>query len=269
MSRVCLSIFLLLSGRCFSQYYSYNPADSLIKYSYFLQGYIDSTTSITQGTGFFINNNGENLLVTAKHVLSGCRFNGSKDRSLPDEMVLYYNEYDHLKFRSFPLNIKEIKDTAVCLQYYLSPDVIAYPVKDTSGNEINSINPFLSSYLPYHKGKIVVFGYPSYNNMDSGQYFVRPALKLEMLNYKLYDNYNYTDHDGSSITDTLNYTIKPADTLIPSHLKGYSGSPVFIWDYDKEKWFFLGVVIAVDDKNNLLTIVKPKNLFENISYRGN
>src|ERR1043165_3046168 len=106
MRTVCLVLFLAVHAGCFCQYYSYNPADSLIKYSYFLQGYIDSTMSITQGTGFFINNNGENLLVTAKHVLSGCRFNGSKDRSLPDEMVLYYNEYDHLKFRSFPLNKK-------------------------------------------------------------------------------------------------------------------------------------------------------------------
>ena len=269
MRSVSLFVFLLLSGSVFCQYYSYNPADSLIKYSYFLQGYTDSTTSVTQGTGFFINNNGENLLVTAKHVLSGCRFNGSKDRNVPDEMVLYYNEDEHLKFRSFPLNIKAIKDTAACLQYYLSPDVIAYPVKDTTEKEINAINSFLSSYLPYHKGKIVVFGYPSYNNMDSGQYVVRPAMKLEILNYKLYEDYNYTGNDGASITDTINYTLRPADTLVPSHLKGYSGSPVFIWDYAKEKWFFLGVVIAIDDKNNLLTIVKPKNLFENISYRGN
>jgi len=29
------------------------------------------------------------------------------------------------------------------------------------------------------------------------------------------------------------------------------------------------VIIAIDDKNNLLTIVKPKNLFEKISYRLN
>ena len=125
MAKVFVFFVLLLSGSCcFGQYYSYNPADSLVKYSYFLQGYIDSTTSVTQGTGFFINNNGEKLFVTAKHVLSGCRFNGSKDRNLPDEMVLYYNE-DYLRFRSFPLNIKEIKDTTACLQYYLSPDIIA------------------------------------------------------------------------------------------------------------------------------------------------
>jgi hypothetical protein len=269
MRRVCLFVFLIFSGRCFCQYYSYNPADSLIKYSYFLQCYIDSTMSVTQGTGFFINNNGENLLVTAKHVLSGCRFNGSKDRNLPDEMVLYYNEDDHLKFRSFPLNIREIKDTAACLEYYLSPDVIAYPINDTSEKEVNSINSFLYTRLPSHRGKIVIFGYPSFNNMDSGQYFVRSAMKLEIHSYRLYEKYTYRDPDGSFVTDTINYTLKTTDTLASSHLRGYSGSPVFIWDYVQEKWVFCGVIIAIDDKNNLLTIVKPKNLFEHISYRSN
>jgi hypothetical protein len=205
--------------------------------------------------------------VTAKHVLSGCRFNGSKDRSLPDEMLLYYNE-DASRFRSFPLNIKEIKDTAACLQYYLSPDVIAYPVNDTVEKDIYSINSFLSQGPPYHKGKIVVFGYPSYNNMDSGQYVVRSAMKLEILAYKLYEKYTYRNPDGTDVTDTINYTLKPYDILAASHLKGYSGSPAFIWDYAKEKWFFLGVIIAIDEKSNLLTLVKPKNLFDKISYKS-
>ena len=40
-------------------------------------------------------------------------------------------------------------------------------------------------------------------------------------------------------------------------------------DNSNQKWVFLGVIIAVDDKNNLLTIVKPKNIFEKIGYRGN
>ena len=115
----------------------------------------------------------------------------------------------------------------------------------------------------------MIFGYPSYNNIDSGHYVVRSAMKLEILNYKLYDQFTYRNLDGSYVTDTINYTLRPADTLVPSHMKGYSGSPVFIWDYVKEKWIFLGVIIAIDDKSNLLTIVKPKNLFEKISYRAN
>ena len=112
--------------------------DSLKKFSYFLQGYSDSTTSVTQGTGFFINVNGENLLITAKHVLSGCRFNGSKDPGLPDEMLLYFNEDENLNFRFYRLDVKKIKDTASCLQYYESPDIISYPIIDTAEKNIFS-----------------------------------------------------------------------------------------------------------------------------------
>jgi hypothetical protein len=265
MKKTLLYIFLVLSAKSgFSQ--ALNSEDSLIKYSYFLQGYADSTASISQGTGFFVNSNGKNLLVTAKHVLTGCKFNGTKDPNLPDEMILYFNENPGAPFNFFPLNVKTIKDTSQCQQYYLSPDIITYPVQDTAGKAIFTIDKFLPSYLPSHTGKIVIFGYPSFNNLDSGGYFVRPAMKLELAYYDLHESFTYSDPGGAVIVDTINYTIKPQDLLITSRLKGYSGSPAFIKDDVKQNWIFLGVIIAIDDKNNLLTIVKPESLLQQLSY---
>ena len=86
----------------------------------------------------------------------------------------------------------------------------------------------MPSYLPSAKGKIVIFGYPSYNNLDSVGYSVRPAVKLEISNYRLYESFTYEDPAGSTIIDSLNYTIKPTELLSTAHLKGFSGSPVFI-----------------------------------------
>lgn len=258
--------FSLLALVKFSMAQSPGNEDSLVKYSYFLQGYADATASISQGTGFFINNNGEKLLVTAKHVLTGCRFNGTKDRTIPDEMILYLNENTTSSFNFLSLNLKEIKDTADCQQYYLSPDIISYPVHDTTGKSIFAIDKFLPSHLPRHTGKIVVFGYPSFNNIDSGRYFVRPAMKLELGEYDLHESFTYMDPTGSSVVDTINYTVKPQDLMITSKLKGYSGSPVFIQDDEIQQWAFLGVIIAIDDKNNLLTIVKPSTLLQKLNY---
>lgn len=243
--------------------------DSLVRYSYFLQGYNDSTGSITQGTGFFLNNAGQNEFITAKHVLTGCRFNGSKNANVPDEMLVYFNEDSALNFNFYPLRTKEIKDTSGCLQYYLSPDVISYPLKDTVYKNVSSIDDFLPSRVPNKKGKIIFFGFPSYNNIDSGLYSVKPAVKSEIIKYKLFESFTFNEENGARIIDSINYTIKPADTLIVSRLKGFSGSPVFIEDNENAKWSFLGVIIAIDDKNNLLSIVKPRYFLEKIGYTVN
>ena len=203
-----LFFFLFLSWSVFVCQ-NISEEDTLIKYSYFLQGYEDSTASISQGTGFFINNNGESELITARHVLTGCRFNGSKNLNVPDEMMVYLSDSLTLVFSPGP---KTIKDTAGCQQYYVSPDIISYPIRDTIERDVYSIDSLLIASR--QKGKIVFFGFPSYNNIDSGRYFVKPARKLVISNYELHETFTYKNPAGSYVIDTINYTIKPDDLLV-------------------------------------------------------
>jgi hypothetical protein len=266
MKKCLLGLALLFAvDFCFSQYRE--PGDSLIKFSYFLQSYADSSMSIRQGTGFIVNNGNGQELITAKHVLSGCRFNGTKDSTIQDEMLMYLNEDVHPNFSFYGLNLRRVKDTVNCQQYYDAPDIISYPLEDTVADVANSIDAFLPGYFPRDRGEIIIFGFPSYNNIDSGKYFVRPAVKLEIQQYDFYDRYMYQDLGGSLIIDSINYTIKPVDMLVTDRLRGYSGAPVFIKDVQEASWVFLGVVIALDEKNNLLTIVKRENLLKTIGYR--
>ncbi len=114
MNRTLFFILLFFSYKIgLSQ--SSKDLQSLTSYSYYINNLVNEAGQIGvyNGSVFFIRKNQKTYLVTAKHVLSGCKNYQYKDRIAPDFLAVY------LEHKSIPkmtgVQTKKIKDTSDCV----------------------------------------------------------------------------------------------------------------------------------------------------------
>ena len=209
--------------------------DSLSKYSYPIYGltYVDSNDiHAFCGTGFFYKSSHNTYLITAKHVLTGCKPDGSK-KLLPDTMkVVLENSF-------LNINIKMIKDTSVCKSIYDVSEVIAVPVAISKKESMNFISEEFNSKLS-DVTAVKIYGYPKSMiftdnfwqrkpanlSFDSGDCFITP-----------------TRDSATNKVNKLNYHIYLKNG-IKSVLEGYSGSPIFFFNSKSNLWSIAGILIS-------------------------
>ena len=257
MRKLFIVFLILIWFESFSQ----ESADSLKKYSYFTNGakYEDTTGHycFIQGTGFFIKQNGRKRYISAKHVLLNCNYNGEQTGCRPDKIMVFYNDNDKVRIGlTWRFDITKFTKTHDCSPVYKSPDTITVLKEDT--NSIYSIEHLIPSKPIKSLGEIVIYGFPLTNNIKSGWYTLRQASKISSKDFAFDSSFFVADKKGVLQKDLVNYRLFLNDYRITPELGGFSGSPVFAFDIEDKRWYFLGILSAIDPERNLLFIVKAK-----------
>jgi hypothetical protein len=243
-----------------------NDYDSLEKYSYYIDGNninnadLVNKYELAEGTGFYINRHHHKYFITAKHVISGCDYNGNQSVRYIDTMMIFYNDSNGLKiYKPWHIGIQELIKSHLCAPAYLYADTISVLKSDT--NSVYCINNLANEITPEKTNGIIVFGFPLSNNISEGGYTIKPASKIISFNYELNTNVSISDSLGNTYIDSLNYYIKLKDFVVGNTLEGFSGAPVFVKNTDSNKWYLLGMMIAINTHANLICVIKSKYLF--------
>lgn len=244
--------------------------DSLRKYSYLVAGF--KPVGIGQlspgiGTGYFIRKDNKLFFTTAAHVFCPCDYKDTCKPSVkrtvyPDQMKIYLTNDGVFNYRHIELNIKAYRDTCKCQWPPIHPDLISYQV-DTPTDTIYSIEKFLEDDLPKKRGAISVYGYPESDCVVGGAFMgEQNSSHLFVGNYSFYDNYKYKNCQGTYSIDEQDYIVATKELNL-SKLFGYSGSPVFIFNRQKNNWAFIGTFTATVEDGKM-QIIKPKFILEAI-----
>ncbi len=141
--------------------------DTLSKYCYYLFGYKISPQGAYTGGGsaFFIRNNNKLFLITALHVLDGCKDQQEKDIYFPDTIYVFIEDATGNIANKIPIDIRKIKDTTPCISHRYTTDFITIEIENN--NQINSVEKFI---YPIFKetDSIKIFGFPSMKNRKGG-----------------------------------------------------------------------------------------------------
>lgn len=207
--------------------------DSLKKYSYELIGFkiLPNGTQPENGTCFFIRKKERLFLVTAKHVISGCK-NGAVSPNHPDTMYVIIKDTKTEKDNWILLDLIAInKGGITCLSASEEPDVQVIEIdtkKFSSDVVINSVEDFIKE-RPDSAGDVEIHGFPSKSHKKNGSFFIPPptSLYLSISDIIIADRATFTE---TGKVDSLNYRI--IFKTLPSNTEyfGYSGSPVFFTD---------------------------------------
>ena len=225
----------------------FDPSDTLMKYSYRINGTVFSESFYTvDGTGCFYKKGDSLYFITAKHVLSGCMMSRKaiwKNGVYPDMLIISGKDV------SFFVDIGKIKDTATCLPQLQSPDIISIPVENKFNLEVYSIENFKTDSIS-NGGQIKIFGFPSDSNIKNGRAnYSAPPGELD------WDSGSYTAVNHSFIN------ILSSNRQIPPNekLKGYSGSPVFFKEDGSNEWKISGIFAAIiTDTVGRRFVIMPK-----------
>lgn len=244
--------------------YQDHSEDTLNKYSYSIVGHYFNDTiqqaTVYTGTGFFIINNNNRFLVTAKHVVIPCDENEMTGIRPNGYFVQTNNDsgMDMNNIRFWSINTLNEKKEYHCFDYWVQPDTISFLLKD-------SLPAYDISHIPiYDKSiktsKIIIYGFPTANDTIGGGFHFAKAIEIESKDYVIDSNYIAT-YNHYSYKDTINYQIFLDDYKMTKYLQGVSGSPVFVENSVSKKWYFIGMIVAVDTRLNTMYVVKPKFLF--------
>lgn len=239
--------------------------DSLRKYSYYIVSDTMKPTLIPGqaqtyvnpiGTGYFIRHKRKLYLLTALHVLTGCRFQRDLDSSIrvnepfPDAVKVFYNkengEIPNKPENYFWLDIRHLKNKK-CPITPIDPDIVAceinFPLTDTVYSIEHLIN--VKSSIDTN-GTISIWGYPLAELAKSTLFYnnrlIANSTNLKFSNNNFLKNYKFIWDSGKEVTYWIHHVIQSKDVTASEEMKGYSGSPVFI--KNKNGWIFIGTFIG-------------------------
>jgi hypothetical protein len=244
--------------------------DSLKMYSYNFLGFKvfpPDKVKPAGGTGFFFRKDNRLFFVTAKHVLSGCLNDSTKDKDFPDTMnIVLHSQKKHIE-GIFQISATEISNSIACNTIRNDPDIIVVELNSQRLKNVYSVESFV--HPPFKKvSDFVVCGFPSKET-------VKPGLNLAQvstIHFGIKDGQivggAILEYENNRI-DSLDYYIK-TDIFLDS-LDGYSGSPVFIKDRHSSQWRIAGVLVGdigrAQEKNQSLVVCKIDYLIKEIDTK--
>jgi len=235
--------------------------EDLAKYSYYING-IDSLRNprsplSTSGTGFFLKSKGRTYLITAKHVLIGCGYNGTRKVVMPHNIRVWFNDDKSIspKFEPWNIDITEQLKSYPCFPGYIRPDTIT--ILKTTANQVFTVERMYKEKLPLDKGEIAIFGFPHDPYFKSDSLKVPAAKKIIITSYEFQEG-SFIQNGTDMCNDTLNYSITVHGISLSEAFQGISGAPVFIKDKETMEWQFLGLINSLDLEENVAFVLKPK-----------
>jgi len=261
--KLSLSIFLMFSLLyCSSQ-------SNISKYSYIIYGrkiniFNDGIMTDTySATCFFVKIESKTFLVSAKHVLTKCLGEKTKE-DFPDTMFVWLTKKGSPLFEEVAFPLKKINDTVHCVSTSVEPDVYLCEFKNANKYEIHSIEKMIKDPLLINKKEAVIFssGFPgdkrvSFNNKKYSHPLNCTFSMLSGLEEKLIVDPNA----NPKVIDSQNYLVE----VLSGNLKeGFSGSPVFFVGKDST-FTFGGIISVANDNNSVVKIVKPHQVVERIA----
>lgn len=211
------------------------------------------------GSGYFIRVERKLFFITAKHVFLGCDPKDTCQRPVkravfPETMDIKLTTDGIINQNIIPISIKKFRDTAICP--WTDPDIVAYQVINTPTDTVYSIEQFLNKKVPDKKGVISIYGYPSATYiLPSGLFEEQNSSQILLEKSTFYDNYRYKSCGGGYTIDRQDYIVQLQDT-VRDNLHGYSGSPSFMFDIEKQEWLFIGTFTNIVEFDKFL-FVKP------------
>lgn len=242
---------------------SFTQPDSLRKYSYHIYGVRVDSTVIQEagGSGYFVRNNNKIFFVTANHVITGCEAKDTcqpsqKPKTFPSEMNIFLTNFDGtLSFKPIPVSVGYLQVILPCTDAGLLPDIASYELRSTPKETIYSIENFLDTPLPTDIGEISIYGYPSSATYTPYGKVLASSTNLLLNDFSFFEFYNYKACGGVMAIDSINYIVKPKDS-IENNLFGFSGSPAFIKNKKDRQWHFIGTFVG-SVENDKYMFVKP------------
>jgi hypothetical protein len=234
------------------------PGDSLQKYSYSLMGFSNNPIA-DFGTCFFINNNNNLYLVTAKHTFYNC------DTLLKKEYPRFKNGVVFIPspFNAIQVAIPQTIDT--CLGMERDLDILILRVDKALFKDVNTVEKFMLP--PFDKvGDIEIFG----QGMRADSISVGPEKQHQIyLPKNTFKIYTSMSNEENHFSDSVHYIIEMEKLRIDRWLKGFSGSPVFLQDDASKKWRLCGVLVGglipeSKEYNGAVIVVKPEYVMEAI-----
>ncbi len=190
------------------------------------------------GSFFFIREREKMYLITAKHVVCGCKGGiGEEKEEIASQMFVFYRD----SMASISVDITKIIDTCHCP--LIEPDIIAIEIKGSQVNKFHSVEKFILP--PFSKtDNIEIFGYPKY---DYGKYnnnliMPRPShIHIDKKNTTFFiRSFKNSDKLDSSFVGIQNKGLSLGDSL-----HGFSGAPVFIKELHSSRIRLMGVFSAI------------------------
>lgn len=258
MTRIyLLIIFITGSFKCFCQA-NPSPGDSLKKYSYSLLGF-SNNPNVDFGTCFFINQNENLYLVTAKHTLYNCDTVTKKETAAFKYGIVFIPDpFNAIQF-SIPLTI----DT--CFGIERDTDLLVLKVDKNLFKDVNTVEKFI---LPPFKilGDMEIFGQGMRTDSAFVGYDKQHHIYLSRNTFKVFTSMPILNNQ---YIDSIHYIVDMEKLRIDSWLKGFSGSPVFLQDYETKRWRLCGVLVQglipeSKERNGSILVVKPEYIFKSI-----
>lgn len=196
-------------------------------------------------TAFFIRMQNRLFLITASHVLTGCKRNG-KDPASPNEF--YVPIYTNLKdFEGMiKIDAKPIKDTFICNGFGQQSDIGIVEVKSHLSSKINSVEQFLAP--PFEETTdIEIFGFAGKEQSVVDSNAVSPLSHLTIKSSTYFFHYLI---NPTSAYEREVYYVSAKGITIDSRLDGFSGSPVFIQDSASLGWRIVGLMSGYSHIND-------------------
>jgi len=258
MERIYLLIFFAIgSFKSFCQE-SPLPGDSLRKYSYSLLGFSNSPNA-DFGTCFFVKQNDNLFLVTAKHTLYNCDTVAKKEYPAFKYGVVFIPD----PFNTIQFSVPQTIDT--CFGIERDTDLLVLKVDKRLFKDVNTVEKFILP--PFKKlGDLEIFGQgmqidSSYVGFDKQHHIYLPRNTFKVFTSMPIFNNQYID--------SIHYIIDIEKLRIDNWLKGFSGSPAFLQDDETKKWRLCGVLVqglipASKERNGAILVVKPEYIFKSI-----
>jgi len=234
-------VIVLISMCCFKA--SGQPLVTLKKYSYQLAGLKtignEEKINIATGTCFFIRKQKRLFLVTAKHVLAGCKEDNSKSPNFPDTMHVILHSDSNSNIGNIGFTSKEIADTIDCNKIHENPDFIVLEFEDQIKG-VYSVENFLSPSFK-EVSSFILYGFPE-NEMYKDSPHFADATRIYGDQSSDWQITRGNINRKSGVGDTVNYYLFANISL--NNLSGFSGSPVFIKERKYHKWRVIGILVA-------------------------
>ena len=258
MTRIyLLIIFIIGSFKSFCQE-SPLPGDSLSKYSYSLLGFSNSPNA-DFGTCFFIKQNDNLFLVTAKHTLYNCDTRTKKEYSAFKYGIVFIPD----PFNAIQFSVPQTIDT--CFGIARDTDLLVLKVDKTLFKDVNTVEKFILP--PFKKlGDIEICGQGMRTDSSFVGFDKQHHIYLPRNTFKVFTSMPILNNQ---YIDSIHYIIDMEKLRIDKWLKGFSGSPAFLQDDETKKWRLCGVLVQglipdSKDRNGAILVVKPEYIFQSI-----
>ena len=198
------------------------PIDSLRKYCSLLEGKFKND-STGFASGFFVRNKSQLYLVSNFHVFTGWNtivYDPTR-QAIPDVMHLVLLNKATKKVEFYPIELKNINDTAKHRMCWRTPDILFYPLPDSVETKyaIYPMNNLIDRYLEKkNTTPIGVVSTPYFKDFKKNFSY---QLTLEG---NINSDGDLVRENGVEFVDSFSYNYTPSDFNIPM---GGSGSPVF------------------------------------------